>query len=476
MELRDYLRMLRRGWPTVLLVTALTLGLAAAYLAVAPKRYQAEALVLLSARTTGSVTDLQQGSQFAVNAAPTYADILDSAQVLGPVAGRLRPTVTVRELEDMVDADARELTGLIDVTATAGRPDQAAAIANAVANTAVENVPALTPTRLGSSRSLVNLQIVRVAPEPDEPLSPNTPRVLALGLVVGLALGLGLTIAGQALNTRLRRPEDLRQVTDTPLLAVLPRLRRSQRGLIVVRDDPLSPAVETYRSLRTNLSYLEAGGRRSLLFTSVAEDHEDVQVPVNLAWSLAQAGRRVLLVDLDLRHSLIGDLLQLRGGPGMADVLAEGGALSDVVHRTGQADLFVVLSGTTQPSPSDLLSTPAMENVLRAAEKEYDYVVLHAPPILTYSDAAVVSRVAGQTLVTVAARQTKSAKLVSALGALANVGVEPLGLVLAGSRSSAGDATKVRGRSRPPSAGPSRPVLWDLADGHPSPPARRIRS
>jgi capsular exopolysaccharide synthesis family protein len=478
MELRDYLRMLRRGWPTVLLVTAIAVGLAGVYLSVAPKRYQATAVIFVSTTNQQSITDLNQGTQFARSAAITYADIVDSAEILGPVAEQLRPSRSVEDLEQMVTTAARESTSLIEVAATASSAAEATNIASAVTTVAEDVIPRLAPAASGSNRSLVSLEVVREARQPTSALSPNNSRILALGFIVGLALGLGLTIAGQALDTRLGRPDDLRHLTKVPLLAVLPRPKRSQRAAIVVRDDPSSAAVETYRSLRTNLSYLEDGGRRSLLFTGVAEDRVGVQVPVNLAWSIAQAGRRVLLLDLDLRHSVIGEILHLRRETGVADVLAGKVGLKDVVHETTQAGLYVALSGTTQPSPSDLLSNPAMENVLRSAEEHYDWVVLHAPPLLTYTDAAVVSRVAGHTLVTVSAGHTKAFELTTALGALSNVRVQPLGLVLAGSRSHVGDITKVRGiRTRPRQ--PSRPVRsvhWDLPVDSTAKPARRTGS
>jgi succinoglycan biosynthesis transport protein ExoP len=350
-----------------------------------------------------------------------------------------------------VQANARESTALIDVTASAGTASEAANIANAVATTASDVIPTLTPpSRSASARPVVQLTTVRNAPEPETPVSPNAKRVLAIGFIVGLALGLGLAIARQALDTRLRRPEDFQHVANVPLLAVVPRPKRSERTHIVVRDDPSSSAVESYRSLRTNLAYLESGERRSLLFTGVGH-RDEAKVPVNLAWSIAQAGRRVLLVDLDLRQSTVQDLLHLQPVEGMSDVLAGQADLHGIAHPTSQAGLDVAVAGSTSLNPSDLLSSPVMERVLRRAEAEYDYVVLHAPPLLAYTDAAVVSRVAGQTLLTVRSG-TRAVDLATSLGALRNVRVEPLGLVLVGAPAHVGDMSKVRGiwtRPRP---------------------------
>lgn len=455
MELRDYLRMLRRGWRTVVAVTAITLILAVVYLALTPKRYEATATLLVTANNPSSINDLQQGSQFATTAAVTYAEVIDSATVLGPVAANGRLDLSEGDLEGKVAAAARPLTSLVDVSASDGDAAQAAKIANAASSSALQTIPGLAGTKTGKNgvvRPLVRMQLIRNAIAPSAPVSPNTKRVLALGWIVGLALGLGLTIARQALDTRLRRPEEVRQLTDVPVLAALPHSTRSQRNSVVVRDDPSSRAVEAYRSLRTNLSHLEDGARRSLLFTAVADDHDAVQIPVNLAWSIAQAGRRVLLVDLNLRQSQVGERLGLRNRKGLADVLASGGNLSGVVHKTPQPGLFVVLSGTTQRSPSDMLSGPTMSTVLSRFEDDFDYVILHAPPLLTYTDAAVISRVAGQTLVTVSAGRTRAQDLTTALAALNNVHVAPLGLVLAGVRGSASDNNRARNlwaRSRP---------------------------
>ena len=110
--------------------------------------------------------------------------------------------------------------------------------------------------------------------------------------------------------------------------------------------------------------------------------------------------------------------------------------LTDVVRATTHPRLRVVTAGTPQASPADLLSSPVMTNVLRRMEQSYDYVIMHAPPLLSYTDAALVSDAAGGTLLTVAAGRTKAQDLTTALSVLANVRVTPLGLVLTGAQAS----------------------------------------
>jgi capsular exopolysaccharide synthesis family protein len=427
----------------VLLLTALGLGLAAGYLTLAPRRYEATAVLYVSLTNPESVTDRQLAWQFSASVAKTYAELVDSAIVLAPVAESTG--LDLDDVVEMVSAGQRPDTALIDIVATGSRARQVAAVANATAVSAASVIPNLESRSVGTSR--VRLQRVQRAVAPTAALSPDIRRTLTLGAIIGLCVGLAVTIATQALDTRLRRPEDLRRLTEVPVLAVLPRLRRSERRGVVVRDDPTGVAGEAYRSLRTNLSYLEFENRRSVMFTSVADGRGGVQVPVNLAWSIAQAGRRVLLVDLDLRQSSVGAALNLQPDLGLADALASEVDILDTIRDTDHHNLQVVLSGTSQPSPSELLSSPTMTTVLHRLEQEYEYVILHAPPMLAYTDAAVVSHIAGWTLVTVAAGPTRAQELSTTLEALANVRVTPLGLVLSGARATDQvDMRKVRGR------------------------------
>lgn len=454
MELQDYLRMLRRGWLTIVVVTAVGVGLASLYAALAPRVFDATTVLFVSASDPATIGDLQQGAQFVTNAVVTYSEIIDSSTVLGPVAEQRRLPQSVDDLVAMVTVSVREGTTLIDVTVSGENPELVATVANAAADSAIRIIPTLQATQEG--QPLVRLQQIRPAVAPAVAGSPDVQRLLAVGLVVGLCVGLGTTIAWQTLDTRIQRPEDVRDLTGIPLLGVLPQWAPAQRLLqrkvgglpLVVRDDPSSAAGEAFRTLRTNLRFLESRDLRSLVFTTVADDQHGAEVAANLAWTLAQAGQRVLLVDLDLRRSSVGEAIGIRPGTGLADVLTRRAELSEVIHDTKNPLLRIVLAGTPQPNPGDLLSAPYMISMLRQMERDYDYVILHAPPLLPYADAAVISAAAAGTLVSVAAGRTKAHEVTTALGALANVQVRPLGMVLTGARGADSTGKASRGNPR----------------------------
>ena len=254
MEIRDYLRMLRRGWPAVVLITTLFVGIAAGYLVLAPKRYDATTVLFVSAANPKSISDLNQSAQFSGTAATTYAEIIDSGTVLAPVARRLRPQMEVDDLGEMVESTVREETTLIDVTVSGTERRRVATIANAVGLSASQIIPELEATATG--RDLVRIQQIRPAVEPTRVASPNPKRTLALGFVVGLFVGLAVTIVAQTLDNRIRHVEEVRQLADVSLLAALPPLKRAERRGVVVRDRPSSLAGEAFRTLRTNISVL----------------------------------------------------------------------------------------------------------------------------------------------------------------------------------------------------------------------------
>lgn len=428
MELRDYLQMLRRRWPAVVLLTVLFTGCAGLYLVVAPKRYESTTSLLVSANDLRTVGDLQSSTEFAARAATTYAAIIDSATVLGPVAGEVRPQRSVDDLLASVSATVPTDTTLITITAAADHADQAAQLANAVASRASRILPVLAPAPDGTP--LIRLTVTRPATEPTSAVSPNIKRVLVLGLVVGLCVGIATVIVADTLDTRIRRVDDLRPLTRLPVLAVLPAVKRARVG----PDELAGPAGEAFRALRTNLRFMETTGQRSLVVTAAADHGDAATVAVNLARSLAQAGRTVLLVDVDIVDSPVAEMLDMDPGSGLADVLRGRADLRRVIRKTRHPGLNVLLAGIPQDGPSDLLSAPILTGVLRHIEQEHDFVILHAPPIVRSADAALVSGAAGGTLVTVAAGHTRAHDVQTALAALANARVTPLGVVLSGGR------------------------------------------
>lgn len=447
MDIRDYLTILRRGALTIIAAIVVAGLLALAYLHVTPKAYQASATLLVTADNPQSITELQLGQAYAQSSAQTIATLIGTQSVLGPATQDLQAEgVGARQsaasLSGSVFATRQDSSSIIVITANAADGETAAALANAVARRASTDLPSALSQRRRAA-PLLELQTVQPAIAPSRPLSPAARRVAALFLAVGLALGLGATLLRQSLDVRLRRPDDVTGMTQVPLLASLVSEGRGSRG-VLVRDSPASPAMEGYRILRTNLSAVGDRSRNSVMVSSVVDHPSTGVVSVNLAWSMAQTGQRVLLVDLDLRHSNAAALLVDETSQGATAVL-DGQEPLSVITSTSLATLDVVSPGAIlEAAPSDLLSGPGLARMLAAYEKEYQYVVVHAPGLLSYSDAAIIARVVGHTVLVVRGGQTRGPDLTRALGVLANVGVAPLGIVLSEAKEASADTARQR--------------------------------
>jgi succinoglycan biosynthesis transport protein ExoP len=428
----DYLRMLRRGWPVVVLFTLFCLGVASVYVIKGPKTFQSTAILYVSTVGTGSPTDLSVGSQFAAGIVRTYAAVGESPIVLGPVIEELSLRhSTPAQLSKQLDMSAPEGLNLISITASDPKARGAADLANAVASQMIRVIPSLdVPTTGVRAKFPVHMRQIQTAAVPTKPVSPNAQRVMALALILGLFLGLGLVILAQALDTKIRRPRDLWQLTDVPLVAAIPDTRRGKASALLVRDDLAGSSSEAFRTLRTNIRFLETSDRRSIVVTSAVDDKGGLNISANLAWALAEAGYSVALIDSDLRHPRLGAIMNVEGSLGLSDVIVGHAPLEEILRSTSHPRLKVILAGTRPPNPSELLGSGEMLEILSRVEAEFDYVIIDTPPVLARTDAALVSAAAERVVLCVAAGRTRINEMSAAMLAMNNVGVKPLGIVL----------------------------------------------
>ncbi len=279
--------------------------------------------------------------------------------------------------------------------------------------------------------SPVTLTVLRPATVPGAPVSPNTNLNLALGVLVGLALGFGLAILREVLDTRIRTMRDVENITDAPIIGGISFDPNASRRPLIVQADPRSPRAESFRTLRTNLQFLNVeGGPRSFVITSSIESEGKSTTAANLAIALSDAGARVALVDADLRRPKIAEYMGIEGAVGLSDTLIGRVSLLDALQTWGRGNLAVLPAGTTPPNPSELLGSQAMLTLVRTLEKEFDTVLIDVPPLLPVTDGALLSKSARGAIIVVAAGRTQRGELSAALAALENVDARVAGIVM----------------------------------------------
>ncbi|WP_022885783.1 polysaccharide biosynthesis tyrosine autokinase [Glaciibacter superstes] len=433
MELRDYVRIFHKSWILIVACTLLGIAGAAAFSIASTPKYVASTQLYVSVKAaadTGS-GELVQGSSFARQAVTSYVDVVNSAIVLDDVIAELNLDLTSPQLAQMVSSSSPLNTVLIDVTVTNSDPELAAKIANSVGQNFSRIVVDELEKPEGEAASPVKIETIQPALVPSKPSSPNVPLNIALGLLVGLAIGIGVAVLRSVLDTRVHSLHDIETVTDVPMLGGITFDPEAVKRPLIVHVDPKNPRAESFRSLRTNLQFINVeDGPRSFVVTSSIPGEGKSTTTANLAIALAETGARVALIDGDLRLPRVAEYMGIEGGVGLTDVLIGRAELTDVLQKWGRGKLFVLPSGRVPPNPSELLGSASMARLLATLTEQFDIVLIDAPPLLLVTDAAVLSKLTGGVLLAVASGRVKRNELTAAVRALEHVGSKLMGVIV----------------------------------------------
>ncbi len=295
--------------------------------------------------------------------------------------------------------------------------------------------------QLAKEGKVGNVRILDAAEPPLGPVGPNRQLMILLGLLGGLALGLAAAVVRNLLNAGIKDPGEIESKVQLPLLGTVPhspkqkelaeRAMQAQAGTHVLAVlQPDDAAVESLRSLRTAMQFamLDAPNK-VILVTGATPGIGKSFISLNLAAVLGAAGKKVLLVDLDLRkgrlHLFAG---QAREG-GFSELAAGTLALKDAVHRGVAPNVDFLSTGTLPPNPAELLLRAASQGLLQQLEKAYDIVLIDTPPVLVATDTAVIAPYAGAVLLVARALVTGLGDLEESKRRLAQTGVQPRGVV-----------------------------------------------
>lgn len=279
----------------------------------------------------------------------------------------------------------------------------------------------------------VNVWTVEQAVPPPKPVDSHRLRNLCLGVLLGLFGGVGIAFFVEYLDNTVKSVEEVEARFGLPVLSVI-SLMDQKEGCVeeVVKTQPLSSVSENYKSLRASLM-LTSGDKppRRVLLTSMSPADGKTTTTVNLATALANSGKRVVLLDADLRNPCTGKLMKIYSEVGLSTYLS-GNMDKEIIVKTDVANLSVILAGPVPPLPSELLSSDRLKVLLDKLEDEYDIVIIDSSPLMPVSDSMILSQLVDTTVVVVRAGVTTYDTLERGLKALQQVGTEVKGLVING--------------------------------------------
>ena len=434
MDLFGYLRILRKGWWIVLIVTLVGAAAAVGYSETATKRYASAVTFYISTPTDASGGNAFTANQYALDKVASYQKLLKSQRLAQMVVMKASLNMTAAQVANEVVASSDLNTVLLTATVVDPSPQRSLTIATALSTefgSLVNQLDNRTTGQNSSSGSTVALNVVSAPALNPTPVSPRTKLILTLGILGGLVLGILLALLRGLLDNSIRTLRTLGEVSSLPPLGALYYDSTARKNPILVGAEVSSVRAEAFRKLRTNLQFADVDHPvHVLVVTSSVPNEGKSTTAANLAIMYAETGRRVLLIEADLRKGRVADYLGLERAVGLTDVLAGTVELEDVLQTWNTEALTVLLAGSVPPNPSELLGSHNMAALLRRLRGMFDVIILDTPPLLPVTDAAVAATVADGVLLVVRQGKTTRSQVATSVRALHAVDARVLGAVL----------------------------------------------
>ena len=431
-DIHDYWRIIRKRWVSIALITVLGAVLALGYSLAATKVYSttAQNFVAIGGISEGASQSLvYSGSAFALQRVQSYVNVVDTPAVLDPVIEELGLDMTTQQLAGMVSASNPPQTVLLNVNVTGTDPVQITDIANAVAVTYAAEIMRLE-TPEGATASPVKVSTILNATVPSSPVSPRTAVNVALGLLLGLGIGLAQAILREQLDTSVKTSDTLADLTGGVALGHVSFDPDATKNPLSALDQQ-SPRAEAFRTIRTNLQYVDVDNPPHVVaITSAMPEEGKTTTACNLAITMAQAGKSVCLVEADMRRPRVGEYLGVESSIGLTTVLTGQADLDEALLSWNRGLLTVLPVGSTPPNPSELLSSQQMRHLLQDLRERFDVVVLDAAPLLPVADGAIVASATDGALLIARYGQTTRDQAERAAEAMERVDARLLGTVL----------------------------------------------
>lgn len=263
---------------------------------------------------------------------------------------------------------------------------------------------------IAKSSAIGNVRIIDNAVSEPKPIKPNKPLIVVVGFIFGLLFSVGMVLLRILLRRGIESPEQLEEMginvyASVPVSEWLSKnlaknkINRKESDILLAVENPADLAVEAIRGLRTSLHFAMMEAKNNILMISGASPNAGKTfISTNLAATIALTGKKVLFIDADLRKGYVRKMFGGNNEHGLSDILSGQAALDNSLKHVKEGGFDYIGRGAVPPNPAELLMHPRFETLLKKVNNEYDLVIIDTPPILAVTDAAIIGRYAGTTL------------------------------------------------------------------------------
>lgn len=444
-DLREIIRILLQKWWVIgiFFLIAVTASFIISFYILHPV-YKAEATLFVG-KEGNKLGGIELGEiQLNDKLVSDYREIIKSRLAAREIIRQLNLDVSVESFQNRVTVTTVNNSRLMKIAFESTEPQLAMDVANALSDFIIKKAEDIVDVK--------NVKVIDAAELPVNPIKPNKKMNLAIAGVIGIMLGVGLIFIMEYLDSTIKNGKDVERYLGLNVIGEIPKFDGEERGYkrgklfrdihniekrklsknLISYNDPKAHASEAYRSLRTNIGFLGVDGQlKSVVVTSPGQAEGKTTTCANIAVCMAQAGRKVLLLECDLRKPKIHKYFGLHNDKGLTDIIVNNVESESVIKQVDEIEnLYIISCGLLPPNPTEILESTKMINLTNKLKENYDLVIMDSPPVGELTDAAIISKMSDGVILVLASGEVNIEVARHAKIALENVNAKILGVVL----------------------------------------------
>ena len=389
--------------------------------------YKSTTTVVLTTEKSNLNTITQYDLTLNQNLVSTYSEIIKSKRVLRQVIKELNLDLSVGQLSGMVSVGSVADTEIISITVSSDDKYEASEIANEIAKIFTNEIVELY--------KIENINVVDRAEVAKSAYNINLKKDIVIYILLGIATGYLIIIAGFYFDTTLKSVEEVEEKLKLPLIGTIPLIGKKKKTNteLVVHENSKSIISEGIKTLRTNLQFSSVDKKlKSVLVASSIPGEGKSFISANLAIAFAQTGKKVLIVDCDMRKGRQHYIFNVKNELGLSDLLISDNIESckNFFHKTKVDNLFLLTMGTIPPNPTELLGSEKNKKLVELFSKHFDIVIYDGVPINGLSDSLVMSKIVDKVLIVAELKQTPYELINNTKKSLEKVNADIAGVII----------------------------------------------
>ena len=429
---RTFMSVIRRSWWVVACLSLFGALFALGVSFMQTPEYRAVAVLYVTSGNDGNTQSAYQGSLASQERVVSYAKLADSDAVVSAALRSSGLPLSTESAKSEIVATGTTGTAMFSISSTGPDPSNRIALVNAVSEAMVSYVSELERPA-GGGEPLAKVTIVSPASVGAGPVTPKFEQNVAMGLACGFLIGIVVLAVRTLIDDRIRTRDDVAKFVSEPVLGEIPEDPGLGADPVGYAQKSGTIAAESLRMLRSNLGFARVDqSLKSLIVSSANSGDGKTTTVLALAAVFAEAGKRVIVVDCDLRVPSVADRLGLIGDVGFTDFVKGVAPVRELIQSDMKSGFDVICSGTIPPNPAELVGSESAGRLISELEREYDYVLVDVPPVLAVADACELGQYVSGALFVAKSGVTTGRALSEALAVLSSAHVGSLGIVLNG--------------------------------------------